>query len=176
MKRTPLPPRKNPLKRSAIKRVPKGATTIERMLGEGLISKASSLQRKQKPIRKRAKKKPGEQTQIELFKEIWNERPHVSEVSGIDLIEMPDDWTDRDAVRAWVSQFSHILNKGHYKKYKSVKRNIVLKTIHEHKLWGDLGPAVILDHVQHGLMPVCWKMPCDLYYALRDEANGVNPN
>lgn len=169
MKRTSLPPRKKPLKRTAIKRVPKGAATIEKMLGEGLISKASCLQRKQKPIRKRRPKKPGEQTQIELFKEIWDERPHVSEISGIDLIEMPDDWTDRDTVRAWVSQFSHLLNKGHYKKYKSVKRNIVLKALAEHAEWHRFGPGVLA-------FDPLWKKTCDLYYELRDEANNVNQN
>ena len=175
MKRTQFPPRKKPLKRVAIKRKPKGTSSIDRLLGEGLISKASTFKSRPK-IRKRAKKRPGEQTQIELFKEIWSERDHVSEISGLPLVEMPDDWTDRDAVRAWVSQFSHLLNKGHYRKYKSVKRNIRLWLAGEHELWGALGPERILDLAKRGAIsfPSQWMYACNLYYVLRDEANNVN--
>lgn len=66
------------------------------------------------------KKKSG---QKELFIEIWNERPHVSEVSGKPLREFD------------VRYFSHILTKGAYPSMKLNKRNIILMTPEEHHEW-----------------------------------------
>jgi hypothetical protein len=164
LKRTPL-----------VRKPPKPKPSFAELLASGKVVKASSLKPRQAPIRKRAKKKPGQQTQIELFKEIWNERPHVSEVSGEDLIPMPDDWRDRDAVRAWVSQFSHLLNKGHYSKYKSDKRNIKLKTIQEHALWEEYLPSAVMSMARERELPhhLGWMEICFCYFDLKNEANGV---
>lgn len=167
--------RRTPLKRTPTKRKPKGTPTLERLLGEGKVFKASTMKPSQKPIRKRAKKKPGQQTQIELFKEIWNERPHVSEVSGVDLVEMPDDWSDKNQVTAWISQFSHLLNKGHYRKYKSDKRNIKLKTAQEHALWEEFLPAAVMSMARERSIRdyAGWMEICLCYFDLKDEANGL---
>lgn len=63
--------------------------------------------------------------QKELFLEIWNERDHVSGVSGKPLFGFS------------FTYFSHVLPKGknQYPKFKLYKKNIMLKTWEEHELW-----------------------------------------
>lgn len=78
---------------------------------------AKRYQQNRKPI---ARKKTGE---LELFEEIWNERAHESEVSGEKLLSFD------------VSNFSHLLPKGLYPKFRLKKENIVLKTRQEHYDW-----------------------------------------
>jgi hypothetical protein len=68
---------------------------------------------------KRARKVTGE---LELFKEIWEERKHVSYVSGVELGEFN------------VCFFAHILSKGAYPRYRLRKDNIILLTFDEHQL------------------------------------------
>ena len=58
--------------------------------------------------------------QLEVFKELWNERKHVSEVSGKPL--MFD-----------VQCFHHILTKQAYPKFLLFKPNIILLTRDEHR-------------------------------------------
>ena len=60
----------------------------------------------------------------EFFWEIWNERPHVSEVSGMRLGPEP-----------LAHYFSHVLPKSTYPKGKFDKDNILLMTFTEHTLW-----------------------------------------
>lgn len=67
-------------------------------------------------------------TQIDVFLEIWNERHHVSEISGQHLIH------NKSSV-FWINQFFHILPKSIYKKAKLSKENIILTTWQEHDLW-----------------------------------------
>lgn len=74
--------------------------------------------RKDKPTKQYVRKKTGE---LEMFKEIWEERQHYSEVSGTYLGEDLD-----------VSFFAHILPKGSYPKYRLRKENIILLTKKEH--------------------------------------------
>ncbi len=59
---------------------------------------------------------------IELYTEIWNEREHVSFISGAPLYEFNR------------SLFAHVLAKGKYKALAYDKRNIVLLTPYEHSL------------------------------------------
>lgn len=61
--------------------------------------------------------------ELQLFIEIWNERPRISEVSGIALRDFNP------------CNFSHILTKGAYPRYRLNKENIVLKTFYEHQEW-----------------------------------------
>ena len=124
MKHTPLPPRKKPLKRTAIKRVPKGATTIDRLMSEGKLFKASSLQRKPKPIRKRKPRKDG-MTQPKVFAEVWAERDHACQVCHTHIEE------------ATLSNFSHLLGKGAYPSMKFDKRNIEIWCKPCHDKWTD---------------------------------------
>jgi len=67
-------------------------------------------------------------TQIDVFKEIWNERPHVSEISGEPLIENVNH-------PKWIWAFFHILPKSVYRKAMLSKENIILTTWQEHDLW-----------------------------------------
>lgn len=62
--------------------------------------------------------------QLDLFKEIWNERPHVSELSG-------------DKLMFDVKCFHHILTKQAYPKYLLNKDNIILLTRNEHRMIHD---------------------------------------
>ena len=61
--------------------------------------------------------------ELDLFKEIWRERPHYSEVSGEPLDGFSPVY------------FSHILTKGAYPEHRLNKENIVLKTYDEHRMW-----------------------------------------
>jgi hypothetical protein len=60
---------------------------------------------------------------LEFFKEIWNERPHVCEVSGQPLLEFNPSF------------FSHVLTKAAYPKFRHNKKNIVLCSLEYHNLW-----------------------------------------
>lgn len=72
-------------------------------------------------IKKRFKKPTGEYA---MFIEIWNERPHYSEVSGRYLGDEMN-----------VQYMSHILSKGAYPGFRLNPDNIMLKTAEEHAEW-----------------------------------------
>lgn len=57
---------------------------------------------------------------LDLFKEIWEEREHVSYISS-DVGLYFNPWC-----------FAHVLSKGAYPRYKFKKENIVLLTPQEH--------------------------------------------
>jgi len=59
--------------------------------------------------------------------EIWNEREHISEVSGHAL--------DYDFGINMFFVFSHVLTKAAYPEYRYLKENIMLMTLGEHQLW-----------------------------------------
>lgn len=65
--------------------------------------------------------------QSQLFEYIWDTVEHVSQVSGKPLFE--------PGHIQWHWQFSHILPKGLYAKYKLNPDNIVLMLPEEHQLW-----------------------------------------
>jgi len=65
-------------------------------------------------------------TEIDVFNEIWNERPRISELSGMPL------QYDKSNMKMWVCQFLHVIPKGMSKKLRLEKRNIMLGTIYEH--------------------------------------------
>lgn len=60
----------------------------------------------------------------DFFYEIWCEREHVSEVSGEYLGEEPLSYF-----------FSHVCSKGAYTDLRWNKRNIMLMTWAEHRIW-----------------------------------------
>lgn len=63
-----------------------------------------------------------------IFKEIWDERPRVSYVSGTSL--------DRyEGSALFVNLFSHLLPKGKYPEARLDKNNIILLTPQEHLDW-----------------------------------------
>lgn len=90
------------------------------------IEKQKTKGGKKPPVRKRT----GE---MDVFIEIWNERPRKSEISGEDLGNILKPIF-----------FSHVLSKGAYPSLRLDKRNIVLKTLEEHQLW-EFGKHKIKD-------------------------------
>jgi hypothetical protein len=62
--------------------------------------------------------------QKEMFNWIWENRPHVSELSGKPLVDKGHFM--------WHWQFAHILPKGSYPKYKLNSDNVMLVTSEEH--------------------------------------------
>lgn len=75
---------------------------------------------KRSPIKKK-RKKTGE---LDLFKEIWSERPHFCECCRKPL-----------GNELHVAFFSHLLAKSTYPKYRLDKRNIMLKCFACHHEW-----------------------------------------
>lgn len=63
--------------------------------------------------------------QKELFEKIWEERPHISEVSGKPLYPKGHF--------LWHWQFAHVLSKGAYPRYKLREENILLMLPEEHE-------------------------------------------
>lgn len=65
-----------------------------------------------------------EQGLLELFQEIWNERPHFSEISPLTPIR-----------EFSIHCFAHILSKGSHPSFTYYKPNIALVTPEEHDLY-----------------------------------------
>ena len=86
--------------------------------------KSNPIQQRQ---RKDATEDRTEKTEGQLFEEIWNERPHVSEIDGTPLLPKGH--------KMWHWQFSHLLPKSIYGKARLDKENVVLKTWAQHQLW-----------------------------------------
>lgn len=88
--------------------------------------------KKPKPISAISKKKqqskadPLSKSEIDIFNEIWNERPHISELSGEPLPY------EKNNMSMWVCQFLHVIPKGMSPKLRLDKRNIMLGTPDEH--------------------------------------------
>jgi hypothetical protein len=66
-------------------------------------------------------------TEIDIFNEIWEERPHVSELSGKPLPY------DKSNMKMWVCQFLHVIGKGRSPSLRLDKDNILLGTPMEHE-------------------------------------------
>ena len=79
------------------------------------------MKRKQEKEKKKQQKTEENEKMWELFREIWNERPHYSELSWI--------WLGREISSIF---FHHILPKSKYKDAKFDKDNIILITGDEH--------------------------------------------
>jgi len=67
---------------------------------------------------------PKQVKQKTMFLEIWNERPHVSELTCKGLLPVGHF--------QWHWQFLHVLPKGSYPQMKYFKWNILLATTYEH--------------------------------------------
>lgn len=64
-------------------------------------------------------------SQKKIFNEIWEERDHISELTGDVLMNKNSQF--------WHWQFLHILPKGTFPKMKTFKDNILLGTPNEHQ-------------------------------------------
>lgn len=78
------------------------------------------------PVSDKRKEEKQERSEIDVFNEIWEERPHISELSGKPLPY------NRDNMKKWVCQFLHVINKGRSPALRLDKRNIMLGTPEEH--------------------------------------------
>lgn len=98
---------------------------------------------------KKIKPKKGLNEDLAIFKEVWKERPHVSELSGTSL-PMFDIWS-----------FHHVLTKGAYPEYRHVKENIVLLTRTEHR--------TVHDHTWEDLIAIDprWSKIYDVYLYMK---------
>jgi hypothetical protein len=83
--------------------------------------------KKKSPIKQEKEETLNGKTEIDIFNEIWEERPHVSELSGKPL---PYDKTN---MKMWVCQFLHVINKGRSPALRLNKENILLGTPEEHR-------------------------------------------
>lgn len=63
--------------------------------------------------------------QADMFRWIWDNRPHFSEISGKPLLPQGNS--------KWHFQFMHILAKGIYPKWKCNPENIMLGLPEEHE-------------------------------------------
>ena len=71
----------------------------------------------------------GKKSVIAFYREIWEEREHVSELTGKHLLP-PSHYQ-------WHWQFLHVLPKGSYPKWKFNKKNIILALPEEHERQND---------------------------------------
>lgn len=150
-RRTPLR-NKTPMKRGKKPgRVPKGATTIERLLGDKVF-RASSFTAKPKPMRKKSSTNKG---WWDVALEIWAERPHACRVCGVPLSDEP-----------LPINFSHLLPRGSYRRYKRDPRNIELWCADCHTIWHNTPHKAL-----YGLPG--WGVVIDRYHKLRNEAHGL---
>lgn len=97
-----------------------------------------------------------EKTERQLFEEIWNERPHVSEIDGTPLYPKGH--------KMWHWQFSHLLPKGIYNKARLDKENIVLMTWAQHQMW-EFHPHKLRDKEE-------WKWVFEKRERLKKEYHG----
>lgn len=109
--------------------------------------------KKAKPLKRTAikVKVPKPTGELKLFKEIWDEREHKSEVDGWPILKF-DIWC-----------FSHILPKGLYPKYRLKKENIILITASQHYDWGNC--SYKLKELPE------WKPVFELYETLKQKYN-----
>jgi len=106
--------------------------------------------------------------QNELFRHIWMNRPHVSELSNHDI-------HDHRKTDFWYNLFAHILPKGDFPLFRLKEENIVLLTPYEHTLldhgtkaqrdkyssqWGALKTTAERLHEEYRkLDPTCRPLP-----------------
>lgn len=61
----------------------------------------------------------------DMYLEVWEERPHYSEISGEPLLGINNP--------KWLWQFAHVLGKGAFPSFKFRKENIMLMLPEEHE-------------------------------------------
>lgn len=151
--------RKAPLKRSAFKakkplsRKRPSLSEVKKRFGLVTAAMLGDAPVKRKPMKKRSDTNDGWLRWA--IENVWDKRDHKCEVCGSPLPEPAP------------IVFSHLLPRGSYRRYKTDERNVVLKCPEHHQQWHEAGP-------DHPSFDRDWKAVCMKYYALRDEANGVN--
>lgn len=127
--------------------------TTRKYLGFRPDPKPEKVEKKKKPYK--FKKKPTGEAKI--FEEIWNERPHVSQISGEPIHEpMPIN-------------FLHVLAKGQnkYPKFILNKQNIILGTDAEHHIWDNARHLISKKNDETKYYN--WKMMLELEESLKQQ-------
>lgn len=91
-------------------------------------------QKRKASLKKKVASKAKGQGYLELYKQIWDERPHVSEVSGEPIKEFN------------VCCFMHLLNKNTFSQIKHDKRNIFLVLPSEHDQYDNIGRKELTEN------------------------------
>lgn len=128
-----------------------------------MLCRVCNFKRKVKMKKDRAEFLGEDFSEADMYRDIWSARPHVSFLSGKNL----DEW---HGTQRWYSLFAHVLNKGHYTKYKFYQNNIILLTPLEHTL---------LDHgTQDQRDNYAKKNGCDwgVIYELKERLRSQYPN
>ena len=95
-----------------------------------------------------------------MFDEIWNERPHISFVSGADLeVYSPSGRFPN----LFYNCFSHMLPKGRYERFRLFKRNVILITPQEHLDWHSMSKDRLIEKDNR------WIKVFELYDTLKEE-------
>lgn len=96
----------------------------------------------------RYKRKPTGEKQV--FKTIWDESPHASQIGGVDIIDPTP------------TNFLHVLPKAKnkYPKFKLNPQNIILGTVYEHYVW---------DHKRSLATGPEWKFMFELEESLKKQ-------
>lgn len=128
------------------------------------LKRGSKPMKRNKPLAKVGQMRKKREREITVFDEIWAERPHVSQVSGLPLIEKPD-FSNKTGWRMWVSQFSHLVPKGSYRGMRLRKENIVLKTFEEHRQWHEV-PKSELPALHPGWEAIIRQYQQELAFAI----------
>lgn len=110
----------------------------------------TSINTKSKAIKPKFRQPTGE---LELFKEVWNERPHVSELSG-DKLYFFD-----------INNFHHLLTKKTYEKFRLYKPNIILLTKAEHFQIHNVAQSILVSQDSR------WQKVFDKYQQLKENYN-----
>ena len=97
----------------------------------------------------------GYTNELEMFKDIWISRPHVSELSGRPLSYFS------------VANFAHILPKKRYPGYRLNPDNIILLHIEEHTLFDNGTKNQRAEYAKR--YPAKWEMLYELREVLKKE-------
>jgi hypothetical protein len=159
MKQSPLK-RRTPLKRGKkSERIPKGADTLERLLGSGTVQRASTFTAKRKPLKKRS---PSNAGWVDVAKAIWDDPSNTRccEVCGVYL---GDDFNP--------TFYHHILHRGSYRLFKRRPDNLAQLCPTDHYKAHEFG---IENLAAPGLMDMGgWMRLAERFVVLRNEAHGI---
>jgi hypothetical protein len=140
-------------------RIPKGCETLERLLGEKKIQRASSFTAKPKPMRKR---KVGGKGWVDVAKALWDDpqNDHCCEVCGV--------WLGEDFSPAF---YHHLLHRGSYRKMARRPDNLAQVCLFDH----DAAHAHGVENLaQGGEYRPGWMILATRMIKLRDESNGIH--
>lgn len=151
-------PKKKPVPRSGIKRKDFGTQVIKKLLGEGLIKKASSLQdRPRKKMKARAATNKG---WVDVAKLKW-EHPNNARCCEVCGVHLGDTFSP--------TFYHHLLHRGSYKKMARRSDNLAQLCPRHHDWAHTYGIEKLAQQGFRG----GWAELAERLVALRNEANHV---